>query len=77
MANKKLTFEEAAARLDCIVKQLEKGDATLDEALGLFQEGTGLIKICGEMLDKAEQQVVKLKKGADGEPEELPFEDVE
>ena len=27
-----------------------------------------------ELLDKAEQKVVMLKKGADGTPEELPFE---
>ena len=26
------------------------------------------------MLDQAEQMVVKLRKGPDGEPEELPFE---
>jgi hypothetical protein len=29
------------------------------------------------MLDAAEQKVVKLKKGTDGEPVELPFDDPE
>ena len=40
----------------------------------LFEEGTGLIRSCGEMLDSAEQKVVRLRKGPDGAPEELPFD---
>ena len=42
--------------------------------MSLFEEGTALIKSCGAMLDEAEQKVVMLKKGADGEPVELPFD---
>ena len=75
MATKKLSFEQSLARLDEIVRHLEKGDLPLKESLTLFEEGTGLIKNCGIMLDEAEQQVVKLKKGENREPVELPFED--
>ena len=74
MANKEKSFEEALARLEEIVKLLEKGDAPLAESLGLFEEGAGLIRTCGRLLDQAEQKVVKLRKGPDGTPEELPFE---
>ena len=74
MADKKMTFEESIARLDEIVRALEKGDATLDASLSLFEEGTALIKSCGQMLDTAEQKVVKLRKGPDGLPQELPFD---
>ena len=74
MAAKKLSFEQSLARLDEIVRHLEKGDLPLKESLTLFEEGTGLIKNCGTMLDEAEQQVVKLKKGENREPVELPFE---
>ena len=74
MATKKLSFEQSLARLDEIVRHLEKGDLPLKESLTLFEEGTGLIKNCGTMLDEAEQQVVKLKKGENREPVELPFE---
>ncbi len=77
MAEKKQSFEKSLARLDEIVKSLEKGDAPLDESLKLFEEGTGLIAACEKMLGEAEQKVVKLRKGADGEPEELPFDDAE
>lgn len=74
MATKKLSFEQSLARLDEIVRHLEKGDLPLKESLTLFEEGTSLIKNCGAMLDEAEQQVVKLKKGENREPVELPFE---
>ena len=44
------------------------------QSLGLFEEGTALIRACSKQLDEAEQKVVQLRKGPDGEPEELPFE---
>ncbi len=75
MASKKLSFEQSLARLDEIVKHLEKGDQPLADSLKLFEEGTALIASCGKMLDEAEQKVVKLKKGPDREPIELPFEE--
>ncbi len=75
MASKKLNFEQSLARLDEIVKHLEKGDLPLADSLKLFEEGTALIASCGKMLDEAEKKVAKLKKGPDREPIELPFEE--
>ena len=77
MSGKKQTFEQQLARLEEIVAALEKGDAQLADSLKLFEEGTKLIASCSEQLDKAEQQVVKLMKGTDGAPVELPFADKE
>ncbi len=74
MAKKEKSFEQSLARLEEIVRLLEKGDAPLAESLGLFEEGAGLIRECGKLLDEAEQKVVQLRKGPDGAPEELPFE---
>ena len=68
------SFEQAAARIDEIVRLLEKGDAPLDKSLALFEEGAKLIKIAGKMLDDAEQTVVSLQKGIDGEPGESLFD---
>ena len=68
------TFEQSLSRLEEIVRLLERGDAPLSESLGLFEEGAGLVKACSRLLDEAEQKVVQLRKGPDGEPEELPFE---
>ena len=76
-AKKQPTFEEAMARLEAIVAQLEKGDLPLEQALTLFEEGTGLMKQCSKTLDAAEQKVVKLLRGPDGAPVEAPMEDLE
>ena len=74
MAEKKLSFEQSLGRIDEIVKALENGDVPLDESMKLFEEGTALLRQCGGMLDAAEQQVVKLRKGPDGAPEASPFD---
>lgn len=74
MSARKVTFEQQLARLEEIVAALEKGDAPLADSLKLFEEGTKLITACTKQLDQAEQQVVKLMKGTDGAPVELPFE---
>ena len=75
--DEKVTFEQAAAKIDEIVRLLEKGDAPLDESLSLFEEGAKLIKTAGAMLDEAEQTVVRLQKTTSGEPKEYLFDDDE
>ena len=69
MAEKKLTFEQAMARLEEIVAQLEAGD----HPLSLYEEGAKLMKQCVAMLDKAEQKVMKLRLDETGELKEVPF----
>ena len=73
MGEQTATFEQNIRRLEEIVAALEKGDAPLADSLALFEEGTRLIAACSGELDRAEQQVVKLMKGAYGAPVELPF----
>ena len=75
MAAKKLSFEESLAKLEEIVRHLEKGDLPLSESLKLFEDGTALLASCSKMLDEAEQKVVKLRKGSDRSPVETPFEE--
>lgn len=74
MASKKPSFEEAMSRLEEIVTAMERGEAPLEQSLALFAEGTELLKQCTAMLDKAEQQITKLVKTADGALQEVPFE---
>ncbi|MBQ3482424.1 MAG: exodeoxyribonuclease VII small subunit [Oscillospiraceae bacterium] len=75
MNTEKIGYEQAIERLNRIVNDLEKGNLPLADSLTLFEEGTALMKRCTELLDQAEQKVVMLRKGADGEPVELPFEE--
>lgn len=77
MAEKKMTFEQAMSRLEEIVARLERGDAPLEEALTLFEEGSRLSKRCAAQLDKAEQKVTKLLAGPEGAPAEVPFEEAD
>ena len=74
MAEKKMTFEQAMARLEEIVKLLEQGEAPLEDALALFEEGTKLMKKCSAQLDRAEQKVNRLLAGPEGAPVEEPFQ---
>lgn len=54
-------FEAALIRLEEIVNDLERGDAELEEALKLFEEGIGLIRLCDGQLKEAEQKLEQLK----------------
>jgi exodeoxyribonuclease VII small subunit len=55
-----LTFEQARAELEQVVRKLEDGNTTLDEALGLWERGEELYRICAAKLDVAEERVAKL-----------------
>ena len=72
-AKKKLNFEGSMARLEEIVSLLERGDAPLEQAMGLFEEGAKLLRECTKQLDEAEQKVNLLTAGKDGELREEPF----
>ena len=67
------TFESQMARLEEIVRLLERGEAPLAESMKLFEEGTKLAAQCRKELDSAEPKVVKLMKGPDGAPVESDF----
>ena len=70
---KPLTFEEAAARLEEIVKALESGTLPLEESLSLDEEGVGLVRDCTRELNEAEQKVKVLQKTADGDIRPVDF----
>ena len=72
-SKKKMNFEASMARLEEIVTLLERGDAPLDQAMSLFEEGAKLLRECTAKLDTAEQQVRLLVAGEDGQPQEKTF----
>ena len=74
MADQKMTFEAAMARLEEIVRALEGGSAGLDGSLGLFEEGISLVKLCNAKLEGAEQKVKLLAAGGDGTLVETDFD---
>lgn len=70
---KDLDFEGSMARLEEIVSLLERGEAPLEQAMLLFEEGAKLLRECTRQLDEAEQKVTILTAGTGGEAEEMPF----
>jgi exodeoxyribonuclease VII small subunit len=70
----KKTFEQALAKLEQIVTELEQGNLTLDMGLKKFDEGIQLVSFCGQKLDQARSQV-DLLLNQDGRLMAIPFGD--
>ncbi len=51
------SFEAAMERLDAIVRSLENGKNTLDEAIKLYEEGVKLVGVCTAALENAKQKL--------------------
>ena len=75
MNSENQTFEASMARLEQIVRAMERGDVALEESLKLFQEGTELVRSCQKLLDEAQLQVKKIMARPDGSPQEEAFGD--
>jgi exodeoxyribonuclease VII small subunit len=58
--NDEITFEQARNELEAIVRRLEDGQTSLDEALQLWERGEQLHELCRAKLDQAEERVAVL-----------------
>lgn len=56
------SFEESMARLDEIVELLEANEQSLDETIGLFEEGLKLVKSCDNQLKAFEAKVKEISE---------------
>lgn len=66
-------FEEALARLEKIVKNLEDGDLPLEESLRLFEEGVSLTRLCASRLEEAQRRIDVLTRGEQDDLKLVPF----
>jgi exodeoxyribonuclease VII small subunit len=69
-----IKFEDALARLEKIVTQLEEGEVSLDNSLKIFEEGIELSRICASKLEEAERKIEILTKTKDGKMVKKTFE---
>jgi exodeoxyribonuclease VII small subunit len=53
----KLNYEDAVAKLEEIIKQLEQGEISLEKSINLFTEGINLVKTCNRYLNQAEEKI--------------------
>jgi exodeoxyribonuclease VII small subunit len=63
-----LSFEAALKRLEEIVRKLEGGEASLDEAITLYGEGDRLKQQCEARLQAAQVRIEQIQLGRDGAP---------
>ena len=63
-----LSFEAALARLEEIGRMLECGEAPLDQAIELYQEGDRLRRHCEARLKAAQARIEQIAFGSDGRP---------
>jgi len=63
-----LSFEEALAELQELVKRLEKGESRLEESIRAYERGAQLKRHCESKLREAQLKVEKIVLGSDGSP---------
>lgn len=67
-----MSFEEALAELEQIVKRLEEGKGRLDDAISSYERGAQLRQHCEGKLAEAQARVDRIVRGADGVLETEP-----
>jgi exodeoxyribonuclease VII small subunit len=75
------SFENALARLESLVKEMEGGTLSLDRMMACFEEGSQLVKVCETKLNEVEKKIEILVKKGDAhatqpfqpEKEDAPF----
>jgi exodeoxyribonuclease VII small subunit len=67
-----LSFEEALAELERIVRQLEEGKGPLDAAIDAYSRGSLLKRHCEAKLAEAQARVDRIVLGPDGAPSLQP-----
>lgn len=61
-----MSFEEALAELDLIVRRLEEGKGRLDDSIAAYERGALLKKHCEAKLEEARAKVERIVLGPDG-----------
>ena len=61
-----MSFEDALAELEQIVRRLEGGQVKLDEAIQSYERGAQLKQHCEKKLTEAQQRVDRITLGPDG-----------
>ncbi len=57
----KMTFEEALAELEEIIRGLEGGNTDLNDAINAYERGTALKRHCDDKLRDAQEKISRIK----------------
>jgi len=69
-----MSFEDALAELEQIVRGLESGQQKLEEAISAYERGVALRRHCEAKLEEAEARVQVIVQRADGSLGTRPME---
>jgi exodeoxyribonuclease VII small subunit len=69
-----MSFEDALAELEQIVRGLEGGQQKLEDAITAYERGAALRKHCETKLAEAEARVAAIVRSADGSLSTRPME---
>lgn len=72
-----LSFEDALAQLENIVRELESGRIKLDDAVNAYEKAMALKKLCSDKLAAATLKVEKIELNKDGSLSTTPLDNVE
>ncbi len=61
-----MSFEDAMAELDRIVRQIEEGRGELDQSITAYERGVALKRHCEAKLREAEARIEKITMNAEG-----------
>jgi exodeoxyribonuclease VII small subunit len=66
------SFEQAIQRLEKIVAEMESADLPLEDILKRYEEGSRLVRFCGQKLEEAEKKIELLTKKSRFNPPGTP-----
>lgn len=69
-----LSFEEALARLESLVRELEAGRIKLDDAVNAYEQAVKLKNFCEHKLQDAKLKIEKIELSPDGSPRVVPLD---
>ena len=63
----KMSYEQALARLEQIIRAMENDKLPLEQSLALYEEGVAIVRRLSAELDAAERRIKILQQNAQGE----------
>ena len=70
---KEMKFEDAIAKLEKLVEELEGEEVSLEDSLKKFEEGINLVRFCTKKLEEVGKRVEILVKDKEGKIKKKPF----
>ena len=70
---KEMKFENALAKLEKTVEELESEEVSLEDSLKKFEEGINLVRFCSRKLEEIEKKIEILVKEQGGKTKKKPF----